>query len=72
MSGVGVESNCAFIHSFIHIQAEEAKRGQRETQVSQAWIGQDFLENLDHQECRVIEGRWDHLVRKDIQEIQDF
>ena len=48
------------------------KQGQKETQVSRAWIGQDFLENLDYQECQVTKGRWDHLVQKDIQEIQDF
>ena len=48
------------------------KRGQRETQVFQAWIGQDFPENLDPQECQVITVRWDHLGQKDIQEIQDF
>lgn len=53
-------------------RAEEVKQGQRETQVFQAWIGQAFLENLDHQECQVIEVQWDHLVKKDIQEIQDF
>lgn len=53
-------------------KAEEVKRGQRETQVFQAWIGQAFLENPGHQGCQVIEVRWDHLVKKDIQEIQDF
>ena len=69
---VGKAIVCSFFHSFIYIQAEEVKQGQRETQGSQAWIGQDFLENLDYQECQVTEGRWDHLVQKDIQEIQDF
>lgn len=48
------------------------KQGSRETQVSRAWIGQDFQENLDHQENQVIEVTWDRLVKKDIQEIQDF
>lgn len=45
---------------------------RRETQGFQVWIDQDFLENLDHQECQVSRARWDHLVRKDIQETRDF
>lgn len=53
-------------------KAEKVKQGQRETQVFQAWIGLAFQENLDPQECRVSEVRWDHLVKKDIREIQDF
>ena len=62
----------SFIHSFIHTQAEEVKRGQRETQEFQAWIDQDFLEKLDHQECQVIKVKWDHRVKEDIQEIREF
>lgn len=48
------------------------KQDQRETQGFRVWIGQDCLENLDHQECQVIKARWDHLVQKDIQETQGF
>lgn len=45
--------------------------GQRETLASQAWTGQEFLENLDHQEFQVPQVRWDHLAKKDIREFQD-
>lgn len=47
------------------------KQGQKETQGFQAWIDQDFLGNQDHLECQVMQVKWDRLVQKDIQEIQD-